>query len=171
LGFRHQVQIPEGHQNLYNWVCVLIVMKKRGASLVVASVLLVVLGIALALVIWNNLSSVVVSLAPEVDCLGMDFRADLVREAGARVYSLDVVNVGSLRIDGFYIKAVEDGEIYIKEEVLTVVATGVTESIRLTEDYSSGRYLVVPRVEAEDSEGNLYYKACKDIYGDEVVIE
>ncbi|MFH1801847.1 MAG: hypothetical protein ABH864_00165 [archaeon] len=146
-------------------------MNKRGVSLVVASLLLTVLAIAVGAMIYRQMGDVVVSLAPEVDCYGMDFRAEIVRAHGTQVYSLNAVNLGNLQIEGFYIKAVREGELFIYEEVVGVVEPGATESFELEASYPSGNYLVIPRVEADDLDEGQFYKACKDLYGYEVVVE
>lgn len=137
----------------------------------VASVLLIALSVSLALLMWNQMEQVVIRLAPEVDCYGMEFRAEIEMEPGTQVYYLDVVNLGSLQIEGFYIKSLSEGELSFHEEVSGIVARGATERIQLEASYPAGRYLVAPMVEVEDLDGEQYYKACKDIYEERVIVE
>lgn len=146
-------------------------MHKKGVNLVVASVLLTLLAIVLGVVIYDWASTVFIALSPEVDCFGVDFRAEIVQETSG-LWHLNAVNLANLRIDGFIIKYTneEEGELEIYEELYVTLEPGRSESFELSESYIQGRYLVVPRVEGEDPDGEMYFKACKDIYGYEVVI-
>ena len=141
-------------------------------SLVVSSILLTLLAVILAAAIFNWARNVVISFSPEVDCFGMDFKAEIIHESSG-LYYLNAVNLGNLKIDGFYIKFMngEEGSVETYEELYVTLEPGRSDSFGLTKDYAPGRYLVVPRVEGEDGEGKLYFKACKDIYGVEVVLE
>jgi hypothetical protein len=144
-------------------------MNKKGISVIVASVLLILLAVILSVVIYEKTKEVIVSFSPEVDCYGLDFRAEIIREPSANY--LDVVNLGNLQIEGFYIKVYSGGEVVIYEEVLRTLEPGADDRIALTKDYGPGRYLIVPRVEGEDLEGESYFKACKDVYGQEILLD
>ncbi len=146
-------------------------MEKRGVSLVVASVLLTLLAIVLAGVIYNNMRYEVIRFSPEpeLDCFGIDFVVDIIREPGVDYF--EVVNLGNLPIEGFYIKRFGEGELYMYEEIVRSVPPGLSDRWVLEHDFSPGRYLIVPRVEGEDLEGGVYLRPCKDIYALEIVLE
>lgn len=145
-------------------------MDKRGVSPLVASILLVLLTVILASVVYYNMKLAVLYLAPEpeVDCYGLDFVGEIVREPSANY--LDVANRGNLQIGGFYIKLYGEGDIGIYEEIVRAVAPGETTRIALTRDYLAGKYVMVPRVEGEDLNEKSYLRPCKDLYGQEIIL-
>jgi hypothetical protein len=143
-------------------------MNKKGLSVVTASVLLISLALVLATVIYNQMRQQIVSLSPEVDCLGVDFRAEIVYEANGAY--LNVVNLGNLPIVGFYIKTFVDGESEVYEDVSFHVEPGRTEKIFLARDYLSGEYFVVPKVEGDDLNEQSFVGVCKDLYGIEISV-
>ena len=146
-------------------------MDKKGMSLVVASVLLTLLAVLLAVMVYNGMQYKTIQLAPEpeLDCYGLDFEAEIIREPS--VDYLEVINLGNLEIGGFYIKRFWEGEWYMYEEIVRVIGPRQEDRIVVEQDYFSGRYLIVPRVNGEDPEGKSYLRPCKDIYGVEVVLE
>lgn len=146
-------------------------MDKRGVSVIVASVFLFLLTVILGGVIYWQMEQTVLYLAPEpeVDCLGLDFSAEIIGEKQGDY--LEVVNLGNLVIEGFYIKRFNEGEIYMYEEIVRYVAPGEDTRISLQHDYVSGKYLVVPRVSGEDLDGGSYLRPCKEIYALEVSVE
>jgi len=144
-------------------------VNKNGKNFVAASILFVLLVVVVLIVVYSKIEGVVVSLSPEVDCYGLDFKAEIVR--GQSVVYLDVVNLGNLQIEGFYIKLFGNGDSDVYEEVDLPLERGENSRVVLTRNYEPGRYLIIPRVEGDDSEGENYSGICKDLYGYEVVLE
>ncbi len=140
-------------------------------NLIVASVLLGLLAVIFAGVIYYNMNLAVLYLAPEpeVDCYGLDFSAEIIRESEADY--LRVSNLGNLGIGGFYVKRFGEGELYLYEEIVREVVSGEETRIVLEYDYGPGNYLIVPRVEGEDLDEETYLRPCKDIYGVDIVLE
>lgn len=142
-------------------------MERKGILLLISSLLLIILATVLAFVIYER-SRDVVSLSPEVDCLGVDFRADIVRDGGN--FYLDVENYGNLNIDGFFVKLSRGGEFDLFEDVDLFLPSRDEKKLLLSRNYLPGRYLVVPKVEGSDSNDQLFIGVCKDLYGYETFI-
>src|SRR3989338_5320113 len=140
-------------------------MNKKGMSMIVVGVLVFFLAVILAMVIYWNMKQAVLYLAPEpdVDCYGLDFNASIIRGPGVDYF--EVANLGNLQIVGFYIKRFGDGELYTYEEIAKIIGSGKEDRIVLEKDYGPGKYLIVPRVEGEDLDGQTYLRPCKEIYG------
>ncbi|MFH1425605.1 MAG: hypothetical protein ABIG28_02660 [archaeon] len=141
-------------------------MNKKALSLVIATVLLISLGITLALLIMGFNKNFLSTLSPPTDCEGINFKADLYENNG-KIY-LDVVNQGTVKISGFQIKSVKQGELKIEEEIERETNPGKTETIDLNSvSNSENKFLIVPVVSRENPDRKTA-RPCTNQYGLEV---
>ncbi|MFH1290097.1 MAG: hypothetical protein ABIH92_01695 [Nanoarchaeota archaeon] len=138
-------------------------MEKRGLSPIIATVLLVSLGLVIAVSVFTWGSNLLLTLSPPVDCDGVSIRAEISDSEGNQY--LGVVNLGTVEIRGFVIKSFGDGSLDIVERGDAVVEPGTTERIQLVEEYGAGEFLVVPEIIVETGDGDSMFGECDDIYG------
>ncbi|MBU0466130.1 MAG: hypothetical protein KJ718_05170 [Nanoarchaeota archaeon] len=137
-------------------------MEKRGIIPIIASVILIVIVIGIGAFVFSWSKGAIISLNPTLDCKGVQFRAEIFLQG--EEYRLEVVNVGSVRLEGFVVKSISEGEIKIVEEVDFVVEPGRTGGVDLIEGYLSGEFVVVPKIAVETGEGNVILGICEDYY-------
>ena len=132
---------------------------KKGASQIIATVLLIGITITLAsiILVWGNMFFV--ALAPPVNCERVNF------EAGIFGNNLDIMNNGNENLHGFVIKQIEEGSIEILEEI------NLEEPINSGYSYTtslevSGKILIIPIIQLEDEEKTL--ASCPDNFGIEI---
>ena len=133
---------------------------KKGASPIIATVLLIGITITLASIIllWGNMFFV--ALSPPINCEEVNFQADIYNEN-----NLDIVNNGNIDLYGFVIKEIGGGTVKILEEII------LNEPIKSGHAYTkivdfSGNILVVPIIKTEKEEVEL--STCPDIFGVEI---
>ncbi len=95
-------------------------MNKKALSQIIATVLLISIGLILSIIIFTWAQSFIFSLSPPIDCNNVKFRAEINND------ELNIVNIGSIEINGFVIKSQQTGEIKILEEVTLTVTPGKT---------------------------------------------
>ena len=133
---------------------------KKGASPIIATVLLIGITVTLSAIIllWGNMFFV--ALSPPINCEKVNFQADIYQEN-----KLDIVNNGNLKIYGLVVKQKEEGNIEIIEEIIfdNPIKSGhaYTKIVKF-----SGNILVVPIIKTETEEGEL--STCPDILGVEI---
>jgi len=133
---------------------------KKGASPIIATVLLIGITITLASIIllWGNMFFV--ALSPPINCEEVNFQADIYNEN-----NLDIVNNGNIDLYGFVVKEIVGGTVKILEEII------LNEPIKSGHAYTkivdfSGNILVVPIIKTEKEEVEL--STCPDIFGVEI---
>lgn len=144
-------------------------MNKRGMSSIVATLLLISMAIVIAVFVFSWNKNIILELSPGVNCDGVAFRAEIYFQDGN--YYLDVVNLGGVGLEGFVIKSVSESEIKTEEEVVYTVEPGRTEHVGLSREYSSGNFLVVPKVAGRANGENSVLGTCEESYGYEVVAD
>ena len=132
---------------------------KKGASPIIATVLLIGITITLASIIllWGNMFFV--ALSPPINCEEVNFQADIYN-----VSNLDIVNNGNIDLYGFVVKEIDGGTVKILEEII------LNEPIKSGHAYTkivnfSGNILVIPIIKTETEEE---VSTCPDIFGVEI---
>ena len=132
---------------------------KKGASPIIATVLLIGITITLASIIllWGNMFFV--ALSPPINCEEVNFQADIYNEN-----NLDIVNNGNIDLYGFVVKEIDGGTVKILEEII------LNEPIKSGHAYTkivnfSGNILVLPIIKTETEEE---VSTCPDIFGVEI---
>lgn len=133
---------------------------KRGASQMIATVLLIGITITLAsiILVWGNLFFI--ALAPPVNCDKIDF------QAGIYETNLNIINVGNEYLYGVVIKKINDGSLKVLEEI--IFEEPIKSGYSYTEEISFlGNILVVPIIETDTEEEIL--ATCQDRFGVEII--
>ena len=132
---------------------------KKGASPIIATVLLIGITITLASIIllWGNMFFV--ALSPPINCEEVNFQADIYNEN-----NLDIVNNGNIDLYGFVVKEIDGGTVKILEEIT------LNEPIKSGHAYTKivdvyENILVVPIIKTETEEE---LSTCPDIFGVEI---
>jgi flagellin-like protein len=145
-------------------------MKKKGLSPVIATVLLIMIVVVLALIIflWAR-GFVSEKVAKFGEPVGR--ACDRVRfEAGAfssgQGFEIDINNQGEVPLYGFDIKKLGKGEIIVTEYTDQTVGSGqsLTLDQELSSDYANSEIIVVPIILGETDKGRVAY-TCGDQYG------
>lgn len=145
-------------------------MNKTALSSVIATVLLVSLTLALAIIVFSWSTNFVKNLGPPVNCENVNFKADF--SSFGNTYFLNVENIGTAQLEGFLIKQTGLGEVAEIEDIELIVSPGKTESIQLKniEQQHVGReFLIIPEVSIETSKGALI-KTCSNKFGEKITL-
>ena len=132
---------------------------KKGASQIIATVLLIGITITLAsiILVWGNMFFV--ALAPPVNCERVNF------EAGIFGNNLDIMNNGNENLHGFVIKQIDEGSVEIIEKINLETPLKSGRAYTQGGGYTS-KILVVPIVQLENEEETL--ASCPDNFGIEI---
>jgi flagellin-like protein len=144
-------------------------MKRRGVSPVIASVLLVMIVLVLAVIIflWARgfISEKIEKFdrAVELSCEDVNFEAGIVDDGG---YKLDIVNRGNVPIYGFNVKELGQGEIIVNEAAnVGTIGLGQGHTIDVSGFATMGKeYIVVPIILGQSEAGKVPYN-CEDQFG------
>ncbi len=140
---------------------------KKGLSLIVGVVILVVIAVTMAGIIFTWSGGFISRLSPPVDCSQIGFEAEIYQN-GSGGYNLGVVNTADVPFDGLIIKSVRNGESVIKKDVDVDIQPGVTREVPLEfiDPFNvRANYLVVPKITVRDSNGASIIRACDDKNG------
>ena len=135
---------------------------KKGASQIIATVLLIGITITLAsiILVWGNLFFV--ALSPPANCEKVNF------EAGIHDGDiLDIANRGDEYLSGFVVYKILDGETTQLEKIFLnePLKSGYSKHIPLSQEVS-GNFLIIPIIQLEDEERTL--ASCPDNFGIEI---
>jgi len=140
-------------------------MNKKGVSPIIATVILIAIGVVLAGIIFTWGNAFFVSLSPPADCGGVNF------EAGIFEGKLEVVNEGNIPLYGFEIRELGVGETIVRENVGGVIVNvGESVIIDLKEDIGAGKILIIPVVLAESVGGEVEV-TCDNRFGVEIDLD
>ena len=148
-----------------------LVMKKRGVSPVMATVLLVAIVIILAVIIflWAQgfIAEELIKNERAVDtwCDDVNFRFGIVSGGNCEGYDLDFVNDGDIPIYGFVVKSVSTGSVIVQEPVQDgTITVGQTHTVCRTGLTSGDDVMAVPMILGETESGKQSH-TCADNYG------
>ena len=149
-----------------------LVMKKRGVSPVIATILLVAIVIILAVIIflWARgfIAEELIKNDRAVDtwCDNVEFRFGIAAaDCGSGLYKLDFVNDGQIPIYGFVVKEISTGNVVIQDPVEDgTITVGQTHSTECRNLESGNDLMAIPMILGETESGKQSH-TCSDIYG------
>ena len=130
-------------------------ISKKGVSPVIATVLLILLSVVLVVTLFSWGKDIASRLEPSVNCEGVKFNAEIYKTEN---YFLEIVNTGTLQLEGFEIKSIDSSEITIKENSDVKINPGSTEKIILS-DFSvedeNKNFLITPKIKFLTPDGEI----------------
>jgi hypothetical protein len=141
-------------------------MGKKGLSPVISAVILIGIGVILAAIIFVWARGFIIGLGPsDLSCEGVNFDAGIFCGGGECV--LEAVNLGNVVLNGFVIKSIEEGSVFVRDNIKYKVDFGESTSTllnSLNEKDKGKEVLIVPIILAEIADGQAEH-ICSDRYG------